>query len=110
MNEPGDVVRTWDVATLDIKPGTILVIRWHRAKFPGVGGNLAAPADQVEKVLNKAQSACRAALDEIGLTRDKVPILTMTEDWEMLLMRPLDLMDACATAAKNEGGDDGDSG
>jgi hypothetical protein len=72
-----------------------------------VGGNFAVPADQVEKVLNKAQIACRSALDEIGLTRDKVPILTMTEDWEMLLMRPLDLMDACATASKNEESDDG---
>lgn len=110
MSEPADVVRTWDVATLDIKPGTILVLRWHRARFPGVGGNLPVPAHQVEKVLNKAQTACRTALDEIGLTRDKVPILTMTEDWEMLLMRPLDLMDACATAARNEGEDNGNAG
>ena len=54
------------------------------------------------KVLEAARDSIRAALDAVGLTHDKVPVLAMMEDWDITLLSPLDLLDVCATAARAE--------
>ena len=95
MEKDQTIVQTWDVAKFDIKPGEILILRWNR-------GDWILSPREVEQVLQAGQQHFRKALDSLGLTSDKVPILPMTSDWDLLVMSPLDLLDACATAAKNE--------
>ncbi|MGD9730142.1 MAG: hypothetical protein AB7L09_02975 [Nitrospira sp.] len=93
---PGD----WKIGVLDIKPGNILLLRLHIDSNPGMIRTL--QQTNLATTMDKAKLTVRAALDSIGLTHDKVPLLVTTDQWDLLLIRPLDLLDACTTAAKNE--------
>lgn len=92
----------WQIGKLDIKPGQILVIRWTRPQVPSPSGMVPLMGSEVEKVLQTARDTLRQALDDVGLTHDKVPILSITEDWDITVINPLELMDVCATAEKNK--------
>lgn len=92
----------WEIGTLDINPGQILLIRWTRPQVLSASGMIPLTGSEVEKVLQAGRNTMRQALDDVGLTHDKVPILAITDDWDLTVINPLELMDVCATAEKNK--------
>ena len=95
-----DGLRRWDIGKLEVKPGDLLVFRLNREMYPAVGGDRPMPADAVERVFEGAKKVVREALDTIGLTEDKVPLLFLTEDWDIHAISPLDLINKSVMAAK----------
>jgi hypothetical protein len=89
-----------DITKMDLKPGQILVIRVTRPTIPGPGGPNPVPWNQILPSIEEAKRAIREALDIVGLTHDKLPVLAMTDDWDVSMWNPLDLLDSCTTAAK----------
>ena len=92
--------QVWDVVKLDIKPGNILILRWNRPSSPTTPVSSKPSVQEVELVLNQAKKTARKALDIVGLTYDKVPVLVTTDEWDFILLNPLDLLDICATAER----------
>lgn len=96
-----DSASRWDIAKIDIKPGNILVLRYHRPSWPGVASErVYLHGEELEKVLKSGKEAFRETLDALGYTHKQIPIICMTEEWDIAVLNPLELMDACATAAK----------
>ena len=101
-------IRKWDVSKIDIKPGNILVLRYHRPMFPGVAGDVPLSGPELEKVLERGTKVFRESLDSIGYTVDKVPVIALTEEWDIAVLNPLELMDKCALAARAKEAAEGD--
>jgi len=95
-----DDIRTWDIAKLDIKPGNILLIRYTRPTLPGVNGPVPVSGPDLDRTLQSAEDIFRILLDRAGITADMVPVLAMTEEWDIASINPLDLLNVCATAAR----------
>lgn len=103
-----EVLRTWDIGKLEIKPGDILVFRLHRERYPTPGGSAPLPPDAVRALMEEGKKTVRECLDTIGLTEDKVPVLFITEDWDIHAICPLELLYKSNLAAQAKAAADKD--
>lgn len=91
------MIEVRDIAKLSLKPGEILVVRMHRTKSEG---RIIVPAGSYTSIAQKAKDTLREALDGMGL--QKVPVLVMTDDWELMTISALELLDTCVLAEQNK--------
>lgn len=106
-----EVLRKWDIGKLEIKPGDILVFRLHRERYPGLGGiDYPLSYELTQGLLEAGKKTVRECLDKIGLTEDKVPILFITEDWDIHAICPLELLYKSNLAAQAKEAADESSG
>lgn len=87
-------VPEFQIAKLGIKAGEIVILRHAPPKgaFPG----------HTVKLIESAHEAVREALDTVGLTEDKVPILAFSDQWEIAVMHPVELLAKMAAAKDTE--------
>lgn len=93
-----EVLRTWDIGKLELKPGDILVFRLHRATYPSPGGPVPQTYQEVAPILKAGKDVVRTALDDMGL--QDVHLLFLTEDWDLHAITPLDLIDMNVRSAE----------
>lgn len=97
----------WEIGKLELKPGQIIIVRYSPPKFPAPGGTQVADNSLTNKYLQAAKEAFGSALEQVGL-KDRVPILLMTDDFDINVICPLEFMDICVRAKEEEGRSSGE--
>lgn len=83
----------WEIGKLELKAGQILVVRYSP---PPDEHHFTTAAN-----LKAAGEAVRGAIDVAGL-KGKVPVLLITDRFDITAICPLEFMDICVTAKDQE--------
>jgi hypothetical protein len=83
----------WEIGKLELRPGQILIVRY--TPDPSVNERHTA------MVVERAAKAFRGVLDAVGL-KEKVPVLVITDQFDINAICPLEFMDICVQAKQQE--------
>lgn len=90
MDEVGP--QHWEIGKLELRPGQIIILRFTPdERMSGT---------HIQAVMTEAKKCLASALETVGL-KGKVPILVITNAFDITTICPLEFMDLCVTAKQS---------
>lgn len=94
-------MKRWEIGKLELSPGQIIILRYTPERYPGPGGSSYPDPRHVAAVLEASTKSFMSALESVGL-KGRVPVLAITDQFDISTICPLEFMDMCVQAKDEE--------